>query len=348
VTASRPAATMSVLTTVVALSACSSPAVTGPGDTSISTVAATAETAPVGHSGDAADDPAIWVNSSDPSTSLVIGNDKVGALETYALDGTQVQTIEGGPGSWGNVDVRGDLVAAWNGGSVRLFHVDAATARLGEVTDADAVLSLSAGEGLCLYSEDPALYAFGVASTGLVVQFVLADADGDGLVESREVRRFAVGSEAEGCAVDDETGALYVSEEDVGLWRYDAAPGAGGDRVAVDTMTTAGGHLTADVEGVTVAGPVVIASAQTGRDPEKSYFTVYDRTTNAYVTSLRVAGGTAADDCDGTDGVAAYSGDLGPLFPRGVFICQDGSNEGPGSAGNQDFKLVPFDRMPGT
>lgn len=29
---------------------------------------------------------------------------------------------------------------------------------------------------------------------------------------------------AEGCVVDDETGALYIAEEDVGLWRYAAEP----------------------------------------------------------------------------------------------------------------------------
>ena len=34
------------------------------------------------------------------------------------------------------------------------------------------------------------------------------------------VRSFAIGSEAEGCVADDETGALYVSQEDVALWRY--------------------------------------------------------------------------------------------------------------------------------
>ena len=35
------------------------------------------------------------------------------------------------------------------------------------------------------------------------------------------VRDFYLGSEGEGCEVDDATGALYVSEEDVGIWRYD-------------------------------------------------------------------------------------------------------------------------------
>jgi myo-inositol-hexaphosphate 3-phosphohydrolase len=56
---------------------------------SVLPVAAGGETAPVGHSGDAADDPAIWVHPSDPSRSVVIGNDKQGALEVYDLVGTR-------------------------------------------------------------------------------------------------------------------------------------------------------------------------------------------------------------------------------------------------------------------
>lgn len=48
-------------------------------------VVPTVETVPVHTSGDAADDPAIWVHPSDPTQSLVIVNNKRGALETYDL-----------------------------------------------------------------------------------------------------------------------------------------------------------------------------------------------------------------------------------------------------------------------
>ena len=50
----------------------------------------------------------------------------------------------------------------------------------------------------------------------------LTDADADGLwLVGKPVREFYLGSEGEGCEVDDATGALYISEEDVGIWRYD-------------------------------------------------------------------------------------------------------------------------------
>ena len=59
------------------------------------------------------------------------------------------------------------------------------------------------------------------------------------------VRSFSVGSEAEGCAVDDQAQALYISQEDVALWRYGANPSDGTARVAVDTVVrTAVSRLT--------------------------------------------------------------------------------------------------------
>jgi 3-phytase len=51
---------------------------------------------PVSHSGDAADDPAIWRNKIDPSRSTIIGNDKGGALEVYDLSGARIQRLTGG------------------------------------------------------------------------------------------------------------------------------------------------------------------------------------------------------------------------------------------------------------
>src|SRR3546814_18965646 len=39
-----------------------------------------------------------------------------------------------------------------------------------------------------------------------------------------EVRRFAVGSQSEGCGFDDEAQALYIGEELKVVWRYGAAP----------------------------------------------------------------------------------------------------------------------------
>jgi 3-phytase len=42
-----------------------------------------------------------------------------------------------------------------------------------------------------------------------------------------------------------------------------------------------------------------------------------------------------------TDGIHATSANLGPMFPSGVFIAQDGLDD----KGKQNFKLVPWHRI---
>jgi myo-inositol-hexaphosphate 3-phosphohydrolase len=302
------------------------------------------ETTPVPEAGDSADDPAIWVHPTNRANSLVIGNDKLGALEVYDLAGNRIQRITTATRFWGNVDVRGNLVAAPNGGGTRVFRVDPATRRLSLATDGTGVIS-GGGEGLCLYRSRTTLYIISITRAGLLRQYALSDTDADGRVEGRLVRSFAVGSEAEGCVADDANGALYVSEEDVALWRYGAEPSAGSSRTAVDRVTTRGGRIAPDAEGVTIAGNYLIVSAQRVARPTASSFHVYDRRTNAHLKEFRVVDGARADDCDQTDGITAYAGNLGPLFPGGLFVCQDGFNNAPGSAGRQNFKYVPFQRI---
>ena len=72
---------------------------------------------------------------------------------------------------------------------------------------------------------------------------------------------------------------------------------------------------------------------------------MYDRQTNAYLSSVKIGRGTEADGVQRTDGIAAYAGNLGPSFPQGLFVCQDNGNRIPGAAGNQDFKLTRLEKV---
>ncbi|HEX5018973.1 MAG TPA: phytase [Actinomycetes bacterium] len=328
-----------------------------------STATAIAETDPVAHSGDAADDPAIWPHPTDPSQSAIIGNDKGGALDVYDLQGNLLQRIS--DGAFGNVDVRTgvttgtvtrDIVATYRGG-LRLYTIDPSTRQLSNITDAStgSISVPTGGEGLCLYRSQQSgfTYAFVVSRAGSVAQYRLTDGDSDGLVDASRVRLWSMGTESEGCVADDELGRFYISEEDVAIWRYGAEPTEGttsGDRVAVDRVTSAGGHLAPDIEGLTIAQTgsgtgYLLASAQAASDTA-NYYAVYDRGgSNDFIRTFSVVNGTVADGCGRTDGITAYAGDLGPTLPQGAFVCQDNSNTTPGSVGNQNFKIVPLEQV---
>ena len=319
-------------------------------------VPADAETEPTQHSGDSADDPAIWVDEQDPARSLVIGNDKQGALETYDLDGSLVERIESSTTFWGNVDVRqdvplpsgaSDVVAVANNG-LRLYAVNPETRKLSPLTADGASLDTGGGEGVCLYANpDGGLSVFMVFISGNVRQFALED-DGAGGLALDQVREFEVGSEAEGCMVDDQNHALYISEENVGLWRYDADPAGGDERVMIDELKPEG-HGTADIEGVTLvddgSGKGLIITSSQAPFGVPSYFNTFDRATGAYRSSFRIADGPNADGCSHTDGITATAEPLGPDYPEGVFICQDDENTSPGVSGNQNFKLTRLENV---
>jgi 3-phytase len=154
-------------------------------------------------------------------------------------------------------------------------------------------------------------------------------------------------SQAEGCAADDRQGLLFVAEEDVGLYAYDAED-LSKQRVVIDTV--ANGHFTADAEGVSVvtegeAGGYIIASSQGSNS-----YNVYDRMAPfAFRGAFQIKDGTAAngtpiDGVEDTDGLDVTSAPLGPAFPGGVFIAQDGANfDGADKKkAMQNFKLVPW------
>lgn len=294
-------------------------------------VPARAETTPVRHTGDAADDPAIWVHRPRTGRSLVIGTDKKGGLEVYNLAGRRLQRFPRDAGN--NVDVSRNIVVSVEGPVRRLhvYRVNRADRRLRPLGNLPTPIRAT---GLCLYRSPASgkLYALYNAGSGVVQQDqLIVRAHG---VSATPRRRFDVGSGVEGCVADERTRAFYISEEDAGkVWRYGAEPSSGTARRLVDSPRS--GHLAGDAEGIAVAGSHLFVSSQ-GDDE----FAVYGRRSNHYQGRFRVVRGRAADGCSETDGIEAYAGRLGAAYPHGVFICQDGRNTSPGSRGRQDFKIV--------
>jgi two-component system, OmpR family, sensor kinase len=309
----------------------------------VRTLLPVAETEPVPHRGDAADDPAIWRNPHDPARSTIIGTDKDGGLAVYDLSGRKLQYLP--DGRLNNVDLRSAfplgrrrvaLVAASNGSdnTVMLYRIDERTRRLAMVGSFPVGIAIY---GLCMYrsSRTGDFHVFvNSRDKGYVDQWRLEPRGNH--VGARSLRRFEVGTQAEGCVADDALGHLYVGEEDRGVWKYGAEPDAGVGRVLVDS-TEAGGHLTPDVEGLAIAeGPgrtgLLIASSQ-GDDT----FAVYRREgDNDYVGSFRIRSAASIGAVEQTDGIAVTTAALGDRFPNGVFVAHDGRN----GERNQNFKLV--------
>ena len=311
-------------------------------------VPATVETDPTPSGGDSADDAAIWIHPTDPGQSVVIGTDKDGGIAVYDLAGSELSYRP--DGEINNVDLRYgfalggelvDLVAASNDttDTLAVYVVDPATRSLESVAAGGGIPTPIRPYGSCMYRSPVTgrFYAFVNSRGGVVEQWELLDAGG-GLVSGSLVREFDVGSQTEGCVADDETARLYVGEEAVALWRYGAEPGDGETRVQVDT-TEVGGHLVADVEGLALytaseGAGYLIASSQ-GSDA----YVLYEREgANAYVGTFQIVDGIAIDGTSGTDGIDVSNAALGPGFPSGVFVAQDGDN----GDENQNYKLVPW------
>lgn len=307
-------------------------------------VFAVVETDPVPHGGDAADDPAIWIHPKDASQSTIIGSDKQGGIAVYDLSGKQIQYLP--DGMMDNVDIRdgfplgGEKVAivmASNrkDNSIAIYKVNAATRKL-EPAAARVVKHGVTVYGMCMYrsAKTGKFYYFGNSKSGDVEQYELFD--NGGKVDVKKVRNFKLGSVVEGCVADDELGHFYISEEAVGIWKYGAEPEAGAERTQVDKV---GGYLKADVEGLAIAyGPDGKGYLMASSQGDYSYVVYRREGNNEFVRKFRIGNGEGIDGAEETDGIDVTTANLGPAFPNGLFVVQDGFND----KGNQNFKLVPL------
>lgn len=307
-------------------------------------VTADAETVAVKSDDDAADDPAIWRNPANPAASLIVGTDKKAGLYVYGLDGKVRDFVDAGRVN--NVDLAetsaGIIVAASDrndeaNGKIALFHLDTAKARLLPL----GVVPAGPGEayGICLWAtpggDGPgALTAFVTFKDGSVRQLELDVAAGT----SHRVRTLKLGSQPEGCVVDPRTARLYVGEEDVGIWRFDARAAAGTRGRLIAKVD--GQHLVADVEGLTIAaegaghGGWLVASSQ-----GDNAYAVYRLSDEQYAGRFRVVAGRLGG-AEETDGIAVMAGDFGPAYPAGLMVTQDGVNQP-----SQNFKLTGWGKI---
>ncbi|MBM6595647.1 phytase [Microvirga pudoricolor] len=309
-------------------------------------VAALAETPSVAGSGDVADDPTFWINRNDPAASYIIGTSKhpsQGGLYVYDLQGRQVDHYAAGE-ALNNGDLRydfdlgGSLIDLYGATNRKTNQIDFFTLDAGgDLQKLGSVPSgISGVYGFSLAKVDDTLYAFVThRNSGVVNQLEIYDDNGS--LASKLVRSFDVGSVAEGVVVDDRTGAVYISQESTGIWRYDVDPETGSARTLVAEVGTSG--LRADVEGLAIyegqdGAGYLVASSQ-GSDS----YSVFDRASNSYLGSFKVAANGGIDAASDTDGVAVTGQNLGDVYEQGMLVVHDSSNSG-GATSN--FKLVPW------
>lgn len=298
------------------------------------------ETAAVGSPDDAADDPAIWIDSENAANSVILGTDKQAGLYVYGLDGAVRDFLP--LGALNNIDIRqgvtigafsGDLAAASNrtDNTVTLFTIAG-----GRVAKSGAFPSaITEPYGLCLGVSGGGVFAFVTYKTGDLIAYRLSGAE-----TGAEAARLKLPSQLEGCVFDDEAGVLYFGEEGAGVFKAPFASGVFGAVTGVDAVGGAGG-IRPDVEGMAIyrTGPAsgyLIVSSQ----GDFSY-AVYDRAgDNRFLGRFRIGAGPESDGAEETDGLEATAASLGPDFPEGALVVQDGFNDPKGS--KQNFKIVDW------
>ncbi|MCG8536015.1 MAG: phytase [Pseudomonadales bacterium] len=315
----------------------------------IKVVEPSAQTVPMEKTGDAADDPAIWVHPTDKTQSLILGTNKQQGLMVYNLDGDLVQSLK--IGRLNNVDVRygseHDIAVAshrdTNSLSVfKISHSDGSLSHMGDIKT-----PLQDIYGICLYQPElDHWHAVVNDKNGTFIQYHLI-VQGDS-VSANELRRFAVESQPEGCVADDKNHRLFVGEEDVGVWWLDARADKTGDansNTEKQMVLKVGEILKADVEG--------LALYESKHSADANYLVISSQGNDSYVVlnaappfdiqgvfRVGINRELQIDGASETDGLDVTAANLGGVYEQGLLVVQDGRNRMPEA--NQNFKLVPW------
>jgi 3-phytase len=302
-----------------------------------------AQTATMRSQGDAADDPAIWVDAKRPARSLILGTDKKRGLAVYDLQGRERQFLA--VGRINNVDLRQglryggrslDLAVATqrDEAGLVLFGI-AADGRVRELarlpTGLDDVYGVCAAR-----NTEGGLDVFPNDKDGRIRQLRLRLQGGQWRAEA--VREIRLASQPEGCVVDEAAQALFVGEEKRGVWRVALNDAQAAPVLAIPLGPT----LKPDVEGLALhasaAGRFLLVSSQ-GSDS----YAVFDAAPPYAARGAFRIGINAALAIDGTsetDGLELTSADLGGPYREGLLVVQDGRKRLP--QGPQNFKLLPW------
>ncbi|MEZ6031369.1 MAG: phytase [Hyphomonadaceae bacterium] len=291
-----------------------------------------------------ADDPAFWADRSNPSRAVMFGTDKTDGLYVHNMDGTVKQFFPSG--ALNNVDLREGFML---GGKEYVLVGASADEKLGLYTYLMDPATLETKEwgfastgdfepyGFCMARKGGQFFLIANAKSGEIRIWTVAP-DAAGMPVTNLVRTLRVGSQPEGCVVDEETDTLYIGEEDVGIWKFSFSVGTSDTPVSVAKVD--GKRLTDDVEGMSImrdgAHKYLIVSSQ--GDDTYNVFRIAGGS-ETYVGRFAIVDGETIDGVTATDGVDAWSGPIGQ-FPEGVLGFHD-DQDAP-LAGQQNYKMVDW------
>lgn len=301
---------------------------------------------------DAADDPALWLNTTHPEQSIIYGANKKGGIHLYDLNGQEKQFVP--CGFINNVDVRqgiqwGDSTADFVAGSNRtdnsvVFFVIHEDGSINTTPDHVIDLTILDPYGFCLHkTPDNKLNAFVNNKKGIVIQFEIF-LNESGQIVTRTLRQFKLKSQVEGMVVDDANQQLYIGEEEVGIHVLSAKPNADTRTTMLNGSTRENKNIRYDIEGITIfrheGKSYLLASIQGNFS-----YAIFDLQKEEYVTSFTIANGNQVDGVEETDGLDILQAPLGQNFPQGVLVTQDGFNRNSDILVNQNFKYIDLQQI---
>ncbi|MFP8894189.1 phytase [Chryseobacterium sp. EZn1] len=275
------------------------------------------------------DDPAIWINSQDPSKSIIIGTDKDtdGGLYAFDLNGKIIHKVLGLKRP-NNVDLEYGFIL--NGKKTDIAAVterETNKVKLYSLPELKEVGEVSVFEGetergpmgVSMYKNPQTEEIFVIVgrksgpADGYLWQYKLTEKNGS--ITGEVVRKFGKYSglkEIESIAVDDEMGYIYYSDEQFGVHKYYADPEKSNEELAVFGK----GDFKSDVEGISIYPT----------DKGKGYILVSNQQNDTFNVYLREdqSKGRIAEIPVSTlesDGSEVTHVNLGPKFPKGVFVA---------------------------
>lgn len=283
------------------------------------------------------DDMCVWIHPAEPSKSVIITADKEAEkVFVYDLEGRVLQVLS--MPKPGNIDVRYgfplgggkvDIVAYLqrkNGHRIIVFAVEPKTRLLRRVDDNSILTGKGVGGTLYHSQKTDKFYFIKTAETkgkDGIEQFELFD-DGKGKITGRKIRQWDL-SGCEGAVADDESCALYIAQEDTGVWKVGAEPGEPTPGELI--IKTWKNGLMSDVEGLAIykshAKEGYLMVSNQSRNSVKVYQLGKEDT---FLGTFHIDGAIH------TDGIDVTNVCLGIRFPKGLFVChtdQKGSNRCP-------------------